>query len=100
MLNDRDLIKYKSNVFLRSISNLHESVALGRNLYENMRKFLQYQLTIALNLAVFISYSVIRYDLAVLAPSSILWMNVVMDTMGAVIMCSGMPHREGKLHPT
>ena len=42
MLHHRDLIKYKSNVFIHSLSNLAESVALGRNLFENIRKFLQY----------------------------------------------------------
>jgi magnesium-transporting ATPase (P-type) len=97
MREDPDLVKQKSKVVLENVDKLAESCVLGRNLFENMRKFLQYQMTVAVNLILYILISVVRHESAPIPASTILWINAVMDTIGAVIMCSGISETIGSI---
>jgi Ca2+-transporting ATPase len=66
----------------------------GRSLYENIQRFLQFQLTINVG-ALLIAF--IAPLLGFPAPFTIiqlLWINIVMDTLAALALCSEAPHKE------
>lgn len=63
----------------------------GRNIYDCIRKFIQFQLTVNL-VAVsitLISGSLIKQQ--VLAPIQMLWINLIMDTLASLALASESP---------
>src|SRR5205814_1710958 len=72
-------------------------VKWGRALYENIQRFLQFQLTInvsALAIAFLGPFIGLRPPFSVI---QLLWINVIMDTFAAIALCSEPP-RENLMH--
>jgi Ca2+-transporting ATPase len=79
-----------------SFSTIVKAVLWGRALYENIQRFLQFQLTInlsALVIAFLGPFLGVRPPFTVL---QLLWINVIMDSFAAIALCSEEP-REGLL---
>jgi Ca2+-transporting ATPase len=77
-----------------AFSTIVKAVQWGRSLYENIQRFLQFQLTInlsALTIAFLGPFFGIRPPFTVL---QLLWINVIMDTFASIALCSEPP-REG-----
>ncbi|MFN4260402.1 MAG: HAD-IC family P-type ATPase [Gemmataceae bacterium] len=77
-----------------AFSTIVKAVHWGRSLYENIQRFIQFQLTInvsALTIAFLGPFFGIRPPFTVL---QLLWINVIMDTFAAIALCSEPP-REG-----
>src|SRR5204862_4317343 len=67
------------------------AVQWGRSLYENIQRFIQFQLTInvsALTIAFLGPFFGIRPPFTVL---QLLWINVIMDTFASIALCSEPP---------
>ncbi len=80
-----------------SFPSIMNAVRWGRSLYENIQRFILFQLTInvvALGLAVLGPF--LGYDLP-LTVMQMLWVNLVMDTFAALALATEPPH-EGVLH--
>jgi P-type Ca2+ transporter type 2C len=80
-----------------SFATIVRAVQWGRALYENIQRFLQFQLTInvsALTIAFLGPFLGIRPPFTVL---QLLWINVIMDTFAAIALCSEPP-RVGLMH--
>jgi Ca2+-transporting ATPase len=74
-----------------SFATIVRAVHWGRSLYENIQRFLQFQLTInvsALALAFLGPFVGVRPPFTVL---QLLWINVIMDTFAAIALCSEPP---------
>jgi calcium-translocating P-type ATPase len=72
--------------------SIERSVIWGRSVYNNIRRFLQYQLTA--NVAtLFISFlaALILEDTPFQAVQ-LLWVNLIMDSLGALALATGRPH--------
>ncbi len=81
-----------------SFSTIVKAVMWGRSLYENIQRFIQFQLTI--NVSALLIYFLGTVLLGVEAPFTVLqllWINVIMDTFAAIALCSEPP-REGVMH--
>src|SRR5262249_37836589 len=68
-----------------------KAVHWGRSLYENIQRFIQFQLTInvsALTIAFLGPFFGIRPPFTVL---QLLWINVIMDTFASIALCSEPP---------
>ncbi len=83
-----------------SFATIVKAVHWGRSLYENIQRFIQFQLTInvsALTIAFLGPFLGVKPPFTVL---QLLWINVIMDTFAAIALCSEPP-REGvmKLPP-
>jgi Ca2+-transporting ATPase len=83
-----------------AFSTIVRAVHWGRSLYENIQRFIQFQLTInvsALVIAFLGPFFGVRPPFTVL---QLLWINVIMDTFASIALCSEPP-REGlmKLPP-
>jgi Ca2+-transporting ATPase len=79
-----------------SFATIVKAVHWGRALYENIQRFLQFQLTInvsALAIAFLGPFLNLKPPFTVL---QLLWINVIMDTFAAIALCSEPP-REGLL---
>ena len=77
-----------------SFATIVKAVHWGRSLYENIQRFIQFQLTInvsALAIAFLGPFLGIRPPFTVL---QLLWINVIMDTFAAIALCSEPP-RDG-----
>jgi Ca2+-transporting ATPase len=79
-----------------AFSTIVKAVHWGRSLYENIQRFIQFQLTInvsALTIAFLGPFFGVRPPFTVL---QLLWINVIMDTFASIALCSEPP-REGLL---
>jgi Ca2+-transporting ATPase len=77
-----------------SFSTIIKAVHWGRSLYENIQRFIQFQLTInvsALAIAFLGPFFGVKPPFTVL---QLLWINVITDTFAAIALCSEPP-REG-----
>jgi Ca2+-transporting ATPase len=74
-----------------AFSTVVKAVHWGRALYENIQRFLQFQLTInvsALAIAFLAPFFGVKPPFTVL---QLLWINVVMDTLASIALCSEPP---------
>src|SRR5262249_15446377 len=74
-----------------AFSTIVKAVHWGRSLYENIQRFIQFQLTInvsALVIAFLGPFFGFRPPFTVL---QLLWINVIMDTFAAIALCSEPP---------
>jgi Ca2+-transporting ATPase len=77
-----------------AFSTIVKAVQWGRSLYENIQRFIQFQLTInvsALTIAFLGPFFGIRPPFTVL---QLLWINVIMDTFASIALCSEPPRPE------
>jgi Ca2+-transporting ATPase len=77
-----------------SFATIVKAVQWGRSLYENIQRFIQFQLTInvsALTIAFLGPFFGVKPPFTVL---QLLWINVIMDTLASIALCSEPP-REG-----
>jgi Ca2+-transporting ATPase len=80
-----------------AFSTIVKAVHWGRSLYENIQRFIQFQLTInvsALAIAFLGPFFGVRPPFTIL---QLLWINVIMDTLAAIALCSEPP-RPGLMH--
>ncbi|MFO0928719.1 MAG: cation-translocating P-type ATPase [Gemmataceae bacterium] len=77
-----------------AFSTIVKAVQWGRSLYENIQRFIQFQLTInvsALTIAFLGPFLGVRPPFTVL---QLLWINVIMDTFASIALCSEPPREE------
>jgi Ca2+-transporting ATPase len=82
-----------------AFSTIVRAVHWGRSLYENIQRFIQFQLTInvsALTIAFLGPFFGVRPPFTVL---QLLWINVIMDTFAAIALCSEPPRPEVMFAP-
>src|ERR1700676_3440157 len=74
-----------------SFSTIVKAIQWGRSLYENIQRFIQFQLTInvsALVIAFLGPFFGVKPPFTIL---QLLWINVIMDTFAAIALCSEPP---------
>jgi len=66
----------------------------GRNIYDSIRKFLQFQLTVNVvaTLVILVGAAILRQS--VLTVVQLLWVNLIMDTLGALALATEPPKEE------
>lgn len=77
-----------------NFASIETAILWGRNIYQNVRKFLQFQLTVNV-VALFIVFigSVVLRD-PPLTSVQMLWVNLIMDTCGALALATEPPGPE------
>jgi len=82
-----------------NFASIVQAVKWGRNIYDAIRKFLQFQLTVNV-VAVFITLvSALAVKDAVLSTVQMLWINLIMDTLAALALATEPPYDELLLRP-
>src|SRR4029079_13810343 len=75
-----------------SFATIVKAVHWGRALYENIQRFLQFQLTINVSALVVSLLSTLFFHVeAPFTVLQLLWINVIMDTFAAIALCSEPP---------
>jgi len=74
-----------------NFSSIVKSVMWGRSVYDNIRKFLQFQLTVNVVALTVCTLGAILGFGTPLKPVQLLWVNLIMDTLGALALATEAP---------
>lgn len=75
-----------------SFSTIERAVWWGRALYENIQRFLVFQLTINISAAVLTFIAPLLGYAPPFTIIQLLWINIIMDSLAALALCSEAPH--------
>jgi len=95
-LSGTDVAKNASDIIIMDdkFSSIVKAVLWGRSVYDNIRKFLQFQLTVnVVALTITFLSALVGYD-PPLNAVMMLWVNLIMDTMGALALGTEPPKQE------
>jgi len=83
-----DLAKEASDIIIMDdkFSSIRKAVLWGRCVYDNIRKFLQFQLTVNIVALIVTFVSAVSGNEPPLNSVMMLWINLIMDTMGALAL--------------
>jgi len=92
-----DIAKQASDIVILddNFKSIVRSVMWGRNVYDNIRKFLQFQLTVNFAALFIVFIGAIGQRGAPLKAIQLLWVNLIMDTLAALALGTEKP--SGKL---
>jgi Ca2+-transporting ATPase len=74
-----------------NFSSIVKSVLWGRSVFNNIRKFLQFQLTVNTSALIICFIGAVVGMLEPLNVLQLLWVNLIMDTMGALALATETP---------
>jgi calcium-translocating P-type ATPase len=74
-----------------NFTSIVNAVKWGRNIYESIRKFLQFQLTVNIVALLLTLVSTIGVQTAPLSAVQMLWVNLIMDTFAALALATEPP---------
>lgn len=77
-----------------SFSSIGRAVMWGRSLYQNIQRFLLFQLTVNVAACFLVLFGVFRGTESLLTVTQMLWVNLIMDTFGAMALASLPPSPE------
>lgn len=77
-----------------NFASIVNAVRWGRNIYDSIRKFIQFQLTVNVVAVLLTFVSAVTIEEAVLSTVQMLWINLVMDTFAALALATEPPYDE------
>lgn len=85
-----DVAKDSSDLIIldNNFISIHKSVKWGRAVFENVRKFIQFQLTINIVLCFITILGGVTLGFTPLNVIQMLWTNLIMDILGAIAICT------------
>ena len=95
-LSGTDVAKAASSIVIMddNFASIVKAVSWGRSIFDNIRKFLQFQLTVNVVALTVTLISAIAGKKAPLNAVMMLWVNLIMDTMGALALGTEPPSKE------
>lgn len=70
------------------------AVSWGRNIYDNIRKFIQFQMTVNISCCFLVAFTALMYGRSVFSVIHLLWINMIMDTFAALALATEPPNAE------
>jgi Ca2+-transporting ATPase len=70
------------------IKSIYLSIMWGRTIYANVRKFIQFQMTMNISIVTIVFISACVIGLPPFNVIHLLWMNLVMDVLAAISICT------------
>eukprot|EP00301_Raphidiophrys_heterophryoidea_P008111 c13054_g1_i2.p1 GENE.c13054_g1_i2~~c13054_g1_i2.p1 ORF type:complete len:1035 (-),score=195.20 c13054_g1_i2:224-3328(-) len=88
-----DIAKKASDIIILddNFSSIVKSVMWGRNVYDSVRKFLQFQLTVNMGALAIAYVGAVVNSRSPLSPVQLLWVNLIMDTLAALALATERP---------
>lgn len=77
-----------------NFSSIVQAVKWGRNIYDSIRKFLVFQLTVNVVAVITTFISAVILKEAILSTVQLLWINLIMDTLAALALATEPPSEE------
>lgn len=88
-----DVAKHAADIILLddNFASIVKACMWGRNIYDNIRKFLKFQLTVNVNalISAFIGSCILRES--PLQPIQLLWVNLIMDSLASLALATEPP---------
>ena len=96
-MNDgTDIAKEASDIILmdNNFSSIVTAIIYGRSIYENIRKFLQFQLTVNFSACILVFLCSCIGNDTPLTSIQMLWVNLIMDSLGSLALATEPPYQE------
>jgi magnesium-transporting ATPase (P-type) len=77
-----------------NFNSIVRSIVWGRNIYESIKKFLQFQLTVNIVACVFSVVSSCIFRQSVFTTVQMLWVNMIMDSLASLALSTDPPNTE------
>ena len=96
MFAGTDIAKEASDIVIldNNFSSLVVAIIYGRNIYDNIRKFLQFQLTVNFCACLLVFICACIGNETPLSPIQMLWVNLIMDSLGSLALATEPPYPE------
>eukprot|EP00299_Pterocystis_sp_00344_P007852 c2733_g1_i1.p1 GENE.c2733_g1_i1~~c2733_g1_i1.p1 ORF type:complete len:631 (-),score=111.83 c2733_g1_i1:41-1933(-) len=88
-----DVAKKASDIIILddNFTSIVRAVMWGRNVYDSIRKFLQFQLTVNVSAICIAFIGAVANSRSPLTPVQLLWVNLIMDTFAALALATELP---------
>ncbi len=95
MNNGTDIAKEASDIIItdNNFTSIVQSVLWGRNVYDNIRRFLQFQLSVNVVACTLVFIGSVSGAESPLSAIQMLWVNMIMDSLGSLALATESPHR-------
>ena len=77
-----------------NFNSIVKAVLWGRNIYDSIKKFLQFQLTVNIVAVICTMIGAILLQDEVFKPVQMLWINLIMDTLASLALATEPPTRD------
>jgi Ca2+ transporting ATPase len=77
-----------------NFNSIVKAVLWGRNIYDSIRKFIQFQITVNIVAVIITMVGAAFLKQEVLAPIQMLWINLIMDTLASLALATEPPSEE------
>ena len=94
MIDGTDISKDASDIVIldNNFSSIVTAIIYGRSIYENIRKFLQFQLTVNFAACFLVFICTCIGNETPLTSIQMLWVNLIMDSLGALALATEPPY--------
>ena len=91
-----DIAKEASDIVImdNNFASIVVAIIYGRNIYDNIRKFLQFQLTVNFCACLLVFICACIGNETPLSPIQMLWVNLIMDSLGSLALATEPPYAE------
>ena len=98
MFSGTDIAKEASDIIImdNNFTSIVTAIIYGRNIYDNIRKFLQFQLTTNFSACIIVFICACIGAKSPLSSIQMLWINLIMDSLGSMALATEPPY-EGLL---
>ena len=96
MFAGTDIAKEASDIVIidNNFSSIVTAIIYGRNIYDNIRKFLQFQLSVNFCACLLVFICACVGNDTPLTPIQMLWVNLIMDSLGSLALATEPPYEE------
>ena len=96
MFAGTDIAKEASDIVIidNNFSSIVTAIIYGRNIYDNIRKFLQFQLSVNFTACLIVFICACIGNETPLTPIQMLWVNLIMDSLGSLALATEPPYEE------
>ena len=96
MFSGTDIAKQASDIVIidNNFSSIVTAIIYGRNIYDNIRKFLQFQLSVNFCACILVFVCACIGNETPLTPIQMLWVNLIMDSLGSLALATEPPYDE------
>ena len=96
MFAGTDIAKEASDIVIidNNFSSIVTAIIYGRNIYDNIRKFLQFQLSVNFCACILVFVCACIGNETPMTPIQMLWVNLIMDSLGSLALATEPPYEE------
>ena len=96
MADGTDIAKEASDIIImdNNFTSIVVAIIYGRSIYENIRKFLQFQLTVNFGACILVFLCACIGNETPLESIQMLWVNMIMDSLGSLALATEPPYDE------